>query len=100
MTMTVGDLLALLEDYDLDTEVRLATQPSWPFEYGIGDIASVGPDEPCPSCGRGSDQGHDPDGCERDGEPWPTETVVYIAEAGQIGYLSGLAATAVGWADR
>jgi hypothetical protein len=35
MTMTVGDLLAQLESLDPSIEVRLAMQPSWPFEYSI-----------------------------------------------------------------
>jgi hypothetical protein len=33
--MTVGELLELLEDFPEDAEVRLAHQPSWPFEYSI-----------------------------------------------------------------
>lgn len=33
--MTASELISLLEDLDPDTEVRLAMQPSWPFEYSI-----------------------------------------------------------------
>jgi hypothetical protein len=36
---TVGDLIVALECYDLDTRIRLASQPGWPFEYTIGGIA-------------------------------------------------------------
>lgn len=46
--MTVGDLIATLEGIDPDTPVRLAQQPSWPFEYSIGDVVQVevgGPEE-------------------------------------------------------
>lgn len=30
-----------LEEYDPETEVRLASQPSYPFEYSIAGVASV-----------------------------------------------------------
>lgn len=35
--MNVGDLLSLLEGLNEDTEVRIMSQPSWPFEYGISN---------------------------------------------------------------
>lgn len=68
MDLTVGELIAALEEFDPTLPVRLAVQPSWPFEHAIS--AELG---------------------ESDG-------VVYIAESSQIGYLSGDAAEAVGWA--
>jgi hypothetical protein len=37
--MTVGELLALLEDMDEDAEVRIATQPSWPLAFHLGGVA-------------------------------------------------------------
>lgn len=36
--MTVRDLIAALEDYDPDAEVRIAIQPRWPLEYSISDV--------------------------------------------------------------
>lgn len=73
--MTVAELIAILEDFDGDAEVRLAQQPSWPFEYSIArfgvEIAEV----------EGAD-------------------VVYIAEGSQLGYLPGVARDAIGWGDR
>lgn len=64
--MTVQDLIMELERFDPDMEVRIASQPSWPFEYGIAETAE-------------------------------SEGVIYIAEGGQIGYLPGEAAEAIGW---
>jgi hypothetical protein len=66
--MTVGDVIDMLEYYDRNTEIRLATQPSWPLEYAIGYSTSM------------SDDG-----------------IVYIAESDQIGYLPGEVAADFGW---
>ena len=33
--MLVRELIEMLEDCDEHAEVRLAHQPSWPFEYSI-----------------------------------------------------------------
>jgi len=38
-TMTVQDLIMELEQFDPDMEVRIASQPSWPFEYTIEETA-------------------------------------------------------------
>lgn len=65
--MTINELIMELEQYDGDTEVRLAQQPNWPFEYSVGDIAEAD-----------------------DGK-------VYIGEGSQLGYLSGEAREALGW---
>ena len=39
--MKVWELLDILEDMDEDTEIRLAMQPAWPFEYSIGNAIEV-----------------------------------------------------------
>jgi hypothetical protein len=65
--ITVGQLIAALEEFDESTPVRLAVQPSWPFEHRISSEV-----------------------VEADG-------IIYLAEAGQVGYLPGEAAEAVGW---
>ena len=35
IAFTVSDLLEELQQFDPDAEVRLATQPSWPFEWSL-----------------------------------------------------------------
>ncbi|WP_239336877.1 hypothetical protein [Frankia sp. CiP3] len=41
--MTVHELINALEACDPDTEIRIAAQPSWPFEYPIRGSPSVCP---------------------------------------------------------
>jgi hypothetical protein len=62
--MKVRDLIEYLENFDEEAEVRLAMQPSWPFEYSIGEVEEV----------ELEDEG---------------KTVVYISENRQLGYLPG-----------
>lgn len=80
--MTIRDLIDELTDiadeYGDDIEVRLAHQPRWAFEYGIDRVGVA----TMKDRDRGGDQ-----------------TVAYIAEKGQIGYLPQVAAVAVGWAE-
>jgi hypothetical protein len=115
--MTVEQLIEQLQYMDQGAEVRLAFQPEWPFEYGVGDVVSV------------NDAESELELVECDGEwyveageegtvegPFPTEeaaeralirleekeeaeigNVVWIGEAGQIGYLPGIASRALGW---
>lgn len=76
--MTVGEIVDILRRYPSDMEVRIASQPSWPFEYEIADIVSVESDN--------DGQGYGPE-------------IVYIGEGRQIDYLSDTAATELGWRD-
>jgi hypothetical protein len=66
--MTIDELIARLEEcrdtFGGEIEVRLMTQPNWPFEYGI---AGVTDSDELPN--------HDPD-----------SVVIYIVEGRQIGY--------------
>lgn len=39
MALTVGELLEILEGFDVDTEVRMMHQESYPFEYDIEHVA-------------------------------------------------------------
>jgi hypothetical protein len=78
--MTVNELIMLLEDMDGDTEVRLAMQPSWPFEYSIGGIVRVSSLE---------DEEYDDEG--------NGESVVYIGEGTQMGYLPNIVKNELGW---
>ena len=73
--MTAAELIELLENVDPNAEVRLATQPQWPFEYSVGralatddlDTEQAGPDE---------------------------ENVVWLAAGSQSRYLPGHVAEA------
>ena len=77
--MTIGELRDELdyliehEQVSKNTELRLAHQPTWAFEYSLSSDVSVVEDID-------------------NGEP-----VAYIAEGHQIGYLPQAAADAVGW---
>jgi hypothetical protein len=89
---TLRDLIDALTDladhYGDDTEVRLAQQPRWAFEYSIGEVAVA----------NGDDEDDDDDD---DGEPAAAAApVVYIGEGQQLGYLDGAAARALGWSRR
>lgn len=66
MKITVAELIEQLQDLDQGAEVRLATQPSWPFECSI-----VEPQEYFGEEG---------------------EVIVYIGEGAQLGYLPRQAA--------
>lgn len=68
--MTVADLIAQLEDFDPDAEVRLAFQPSYPLECSAAE----------------------PVACEVKGR-----MVVYIAERSRLGYLSSEGREELGW---
>lgn len=70
MIETVRDLINALEDCDPDARVSLAIQPSYPFEHSIGQV----------------EEAMGPDGI-----------TVYIAEAGQIGYLRREVSEWLGW---
>lgn len=96
MTMTVRDLIRELEVQEPDAEVRLMSQPSWPFEYSIdgvwlpperkhgGTSCLKSPDydleeedgDPCAAC--------DTDGFEP--EDPPEAGVVYLTEGTQLAY--------------
>lgn len=76
--MTIRELIELLEDAAVETgsdetEVRLASQPNWPFEYSIHGV--------------GVAEAHEAD--EEDGDDEDQdEPIVYIGEGQQLGYLS------------
>jgi hypothetical protein len=68
-----------------EADVRLAIQPSWPFEHSIGRIVT-------------SDDGlPDEDDDEEDDDD---EAVIYIGEGSQLGYLNSRGTNALGWGRR
>jgi len=75
--MTIDEMIERLEEYKSCcangglTEIRLATQPNWPFEWTIKGMVSTREAEDATE--------------EETGE----EEVVYICEGDQIGYLNG-----------
>jgi hypothetical protein len=68
--MTVQDLIDSLEGMDPEAEVRFASQPNYPFEYSIYGVIET----------------------EIEGE-----TIVYLEEGNQIGYLPKEAKEDLGW---
>lgn len=66
--MTISELREIIENIPDETEVRIAFQPSWPLEYSIDENNYA----------------------ERDGVFW-------LAEDGQIGYLTEGIAGELGW---
>ena len=42
MSMTVRELREMLEMFDDEAEVRIMSQPSWPFEYSINNVIARG----------------------------------------------------------
>jgi hypothetical protein len=71
--MTVSELIERLQELNPDAEVRLAVQPSWPFENeiaGVVDSAALNTSD-----------------LDEDEREIP-EDVVWIADGGQIDYLS------------
>ena len=75
--MTAAALIELLEDLDPETEIRIAHQPSWPFEYSISAYDHAFEEEVEGRRGTGP--------------------VFWLAEAQQLGYLSRDVAEQLGW---
>lgn len=77
--MTINELISRLEEYrdELggDAEVRLMTQPNWPFENAIVGVCS----------GEEINAAGDEDDLNDDGDV-EADQVVYILEGGQLGY--------------
>jgi hypothetical protein len=74
--LTVGELIDELAALHPDMTIRLASQPSWPFEWTVSGV-HVQP------------TGNDLPGAEQ---------VAYLVEGSQLGYLPGDVASEIGWA--
>lgn len=92
MSLTVGDLMSMLEGLDEDMEVRFASQPSWPFEYSIDRAEVVDLNNPEEYEVEDSRIDETPDQ-----EPQEPDEVLYLVEGNQIGYLPSVVVQAVGW---
>ena len=83
--MTIAELIEALqefaEEHGENTEVRLAQQPSWPFEYSIDEVVAVSSD----SADEDEDETEKP--------------IVYIGEGRQLGYLPGIVSRELGWRE-
>jgi len=92
--MNVREMIEMLEGFDPDAEIRLASQPSWPMQHYIAEVAEV----ELPLC-RICDEDEEDDDCDCDGE---TQTMIYIGEGDQPysdPYLPGAARRELGWGD-
>ncbi len=106
--LTVAELIAELQNMPQDAEVRLAHQPSWPFEYAIDQVVCAGEDVKLLTEEQleamSDDERQDAENlidegraiCWEEGEDLP-QPVVYLGEGQQIGYLPGAAANELGW---
>ena len=104
--MTAAELIELLEGVDPDTEVRLAEQPSWPFEYSVSGVVEVkmGADRAENANLECAQEILDADHTtpEERAEAYrvldsASTTILYIVEGTQLAYLPGLASRAIGW---
>lgn len=117
-SMTVGILKEMLEGLDDDTEIRVAHQPSWPFEYSIQDEFVNSQDVTEHYEILKSDDGwyieHPDEGTmagpfetselaeadlakQRESEGEELGKVIWLSEGSQIGYLPGPVSKALGW---
>lgn len=83
--MTVQELIDALSQMNPGAEVRIAHQPSWPFELSIGSVVSA------------EDAFEAPEDGSDEPEELPDLDVVWIGEGSQIGYLPGAVKEALGW---
>ena len=107
--MTINDLIQTLTDLrdqngdDGDIDVRIAMQPSWPFEYSIGDVQLVNEDQDEEDENDGDEGGGTMIGVEDarpSARPDAKPPVVYLAEGSQLGYLPGHVTSMLGWGRR
>jgi hypothetical protein len=93
--MTAQELIDELEMLNPDTEIRLMSQPSWPFEYDLRSSLFV-PADPgtCSECGLPvTEPQHDEANedrfdhlAEAPFEPQGGGTVAYLVEGAQLAY--------------
>jgi len=74
--MTVQQLIEELEHLDPETEVRFASQSSWPFEYSISSVVTAEVENP---------------------RTEELTEIVYLEEGTQLGYLPSEAKNELMW---
>lgn len=106
---TVGDLIAALSDYDPQLPIRWAGQPGWAMAYTIGPVVCTPEDvegsgwhhnsREDNAVTRTADRADEADEVDDSdsGDGDSDDPVVWLGEGQQIGYLPGVAATALGW---
>jgi len=88
--MTVRELMERLDEFDPDSEVRIASQPSWPFEYSISEVVPVIEDELVDE--------EDAEEAIKEIPDFPKkDDIIYLVEGNQLGYLPGYVCRAIGW---
>ena len=88
--MTVGELMEALDQFDPDSEVRWAAQPSWPFEYSISDVIPITEDELVDEEDAEENMDYIPESPKKD-------DIVYLVEGTQLGYLPSHVCREIGW---
>lgn len=88
-SMTVGELIAMLEDCDEEAEVRIMSQEGWPFENAIRGVAvrEDFPSDDC-ECDRRIEEPHE-EGCPAQDDVVPEGCLfsdVFIVEGDQERY--------------
>ncbi len=76
--MNAEQLMSMLEELDPQTEIRFASQPSWPFEYNIAGVVLA-------SELRGEEEdevGYRPRHSDPDAD------VLYLVEGSQLGHFT------------
>lgn len=84
--MNIGELKEMLEGVDDNVEVRIATQPNYPLEFGVSsaDLYEAECDE-------------DDDSTEVEINEAKADPIFYIAEGNSEGYLASSVARSLGW---
>ena len=88
--------MELLEGLNPETEIRLATQPRWAFEWSIQRAEHLSYEDAEQQLRDEADENEEDydDSAMKD---FPEHGIVYIAEGSQIGYLDGKAAELLEW---
>jgi hypothetical protein len=75
--MTVNELIEILEQYDGEREVRLATQPTYPLAHTVGGVA-----------GEEEVDEEDDDGRRVVRDDMEADGPVFVLEGSQLGYAN------------
>lgn len=106
-TMTLNQLIQHLQDLATehgDREVRLAHQPSYPLELTLAQVVAVNVhaediDHALEAIHSGGLEPEEVKEAQEQVDAWehPDNTIVYLAEGRQVGYLPGAVAQQLRW---